>query len=129
MSKTTLTCITCPIGCELQIEKIKTDGGTETFIVQGNKCKRGEKYAIEEMTYPTRMVTTTVKIDGAHLRRIPVKTSKPIPKDKIYECMRALDDVTLKAPIECGEKVIENWLSLGIDVVTTRSMGRATRIT
>jgi CxxC motif-containing protein len=126
MSMTELICITCPIGCRLEVEKKYIKGRT-TYSVRGHTCKRGEKYAIEEMTCPTRMVTTTVRIEGGTLPRIPVKTSAPIPKEKVFECMRLLNDVRLFAPIKCGDKVIENVMGLNIHIVASRSLEKISK--
>ncbi|WP_280772042.1 DUF1667 domain-containing protein [Salipaludibacillus daqingensis] len=130
MSVTELICITCPIGCHLEVEKvINDDNETVSYIVRGNTCKRGEKYGIEEMTAPTRMVTSTVKVDGAHLSRIPVKTSKPIPKESIFECMKVINDVKIHAPVTCGDVIIENFLGLDINIIASRSMKKRTKVT
>lgn len=57
--KTELTCIVCPMGCHLNVEQSE-----EGFKVEGNTCKRGEKYAVQELTNPTRVITTTVKLEN-----------------------------------------------------------------
>lgn len=118
------TCITCPIGCRLEVTEVEKPEGI-SYEVTGNTCKRGEKYAIDELTNPVRMVTTTVKIEGSHLRRIPVKTLEPIPKQEIMTCMAELNDIVLEAPVKCGEVIIENVCGSEIPIVTTRSMERA----
>ena len=61
-----LICIVCPSGCHITVG----DDGTVT----GNTCKRGEAYARKEATHPTRVLTTTVRLESAVLRRLPVKT-------------------------------------------------------
>ncbi|AOM83575.1 DUF1667 domain-containing protein [Salisediminibacterium beveridgei] len=118
-----LTCITCPIGCRLEVTVTKK-GDQTSYEVNGNTCKRGEKYAIDELTNPLRMVTTTVKIKGSHLCRIPVKTLEPIPKGDIMNCMAELNEIELVAPVACGEIVVDHVSGSGIPVVTTRSMER-----
>lgn len=118
--KTSMVCIACPLGCKMEVETI-TNGNTR-YIVTGNKCPRGEKYGVKEMTNPTRMVTSTVKIKNAHLSRLPVRTSDAIPKDKIFECMKELEAVQLDGPIKVGDVIIKNLLGLEIDVIATRSM-------
>ncbi|SES15063.1 DUF1667 domain-containing protein [Salisediminibacterium halotolerans] len=117
------TCITCPIGCGLEVTEVAKPEGT-TYQVEGNTCKRGEKYAIDELTNPLRMVTTTVQIEGAHLRRIPVKTLEPIPKGEIMACMTELNDVVLEAPVDCGEVIVASVCGTEVPVVTTRSIER-----
>ncbi|MBM7613772.1 DUF1667 domain-containing protein [Alkaliphilus hydrothermalis] len=120
MCKTAMICIACPMGCKMEIETI-TNGVTK-YVVTGNKCPRGEKYGIKEMTNPTRMVTSTVKVKKAHLNRLPVRTSDAIPKDKIFECMKRLEEVEVDGPIKVGDIIIKNLLGLEVDIIATRSM-------
>lgn len=75
--KKEMICINCPIGCTVTAEKT-ADG----FKVTGNTCPRGEKYAIAELTHPTRTLTTTVKVANREGVYLPVKTSAPISKEK-----------------------------------------------
>lgn len=112
-----MICIACPVGCHLTVIK---DG--EHFIVDGALCKRGEVYAVKELTNPTRIVTSTVKITGAEFTRIPVRTRTAIPKALIRACMIEINKVSLDAPVIMGEIVISNLLNTGVDVITSRSM-------
>lgn len=111
-----MTCICCPIGCDLEIEQI-----SDSYKVTGNKCPRGEKYAIEEMTAPKRVVTSTVAIEGSLYPVIPVKTEKAIPKEKIFDVMKVLSNVKLQAPIKVGDVVVSNIADTGVDVVVTKN--------
>jgi CxxC motif-containing protein len=111
-----LTCIQCPLGCDLQIEESNGE-----FIVTGNKCPRGKKYAIEEITAPKRIVTTTVKTTGGAHPVIPVKTAEAIPKEKIFTIMGILANVEIAAPIQVGDVVVKNIADTGVNVVTTKS--------
>lgn len=120
MDKKELICIVCPVGCHLEV--VEDNNIIKGFIVSGNQCKRGEEYAIKEMANPTRVLTTTVKIRSDHLSRLPVKTSQPIPKDKIFECMKEINRIEVKAPIKVGDIVIKNILGTGADVIATREM-------
>jgi CxxC motif-containing protein len=116
MKTKTLTCICCPLGCDLTIDK----SGAE-FIITGNKCPRGKKYAIEELTAPKRIVTSTVKIVGGAYPVLPVKTAQAIPKEKIFTIMRILANVEIRAPVNIGDVVVKNIADTGIDVVATSS--------
>lgn len=118
--KKNMTCIVCPIGCQMVIHQ-KNDG---TFEVTDNNCKRGPKYAITELKNPTRVIPTTVVIKNAMLPRLPVKTAKPIPKGQIFDAMAAINQVVVEAPIKTGDVVLKNLLGLGIDVVSTRTMNK-----
>ncbi|MCF7832310.1 MAG: DUF1667 domain-containing protein [Candidatus Marinimicrobia bacterium] len=112
-----LVCIVCPIGCKLTVEK----AGDE-YIVKGNTCKRGIDYAIEELTNPTRMLTSTVKLKDSHYVRLPVHSSAPIPKDLIFKAMEVINTCTVKAPIIIGEPVIKNILNTGVDICSSRTV-------
>lgn len=109
-----LICITCPRGCHLKVD--------DKMNVTGNFCPRGKIYAINELTHPVRVVTSTVKLMGSIYPRVSVKTKDPIPKDKIFEVMNEINKVTLKAPVHIGDVAIKNVLGLNIDVVVTKNI-------
>ena len=111
-----LVCIVCPKGCRLKVDT--RDG----FSVTGNTCPRGAEYGKLEVTAPTRVVTSTVRCTGASHPRCPVKTDRPVPKGAVFEVMRALDGVTLAAPVRVGQVVAENVCGTGANVVATRGM-------
>ncbi|MBS4535104.1 DUF1667 domain-containing protein [Clostridium sp. D2Q-14] len=115
-------CIVCPVGCRLTItEDSNSNNG---YRVEGNNCPRGEKYGIKEVTNPTRVLTTTVKISGAHHDRIPVISSDGLPKKKLFECMEIINDVNIVAPIKAGDVIVEDILDTGVDIVASRSMDK-----
>ena len=111
-----LICIVCPKGCHLQVDE---DNG---YAVTGNSCPRGAEYGKTELLHPTRVLTSTVRVDGGLHRRLPVKTTAPIPKELLFQAMEALNGVTLTAPVTVGQVVIPNLLGTGVDVVATREM-------
>lgn len=113
MNKRELICIGCPMGCPIVVEM--EDG--KILYVTGNTCPRGESYARKEVTNPTRIVTTTVRVDGGKVPMINVKTEQDIPKDKIFVCIAALRGVTMKAPIHIGDIVLENVAGTGVNIV------------
>lgn len=120
MNKTEMVCIACPLGCKMEIQALVN--GKTSYIVSGNKCPRGENYAINEITNPTRMVTSTVIMKNGHLSRLPVRTSNAIPKDKIFDCMKVLEEIQVEGPIKIGDIIIKNLLGLDIDIIASRSM-------
>ena len=75
MEKRELICIGCPMGCALTVE---LDGGA-VVSVRGNTCPRGDAYARKEVTAPTRIVTTTVRVTGGALAAVSCKTRSDIP--------------------------------------------------
>lgn len=120
MEKRDLVCIVCPVGCRMTLTKDSSaEGG---YRVEGNKCKRGQKYGLEELTNPTRVLTSTVKIKNALFGRLPVKTDRAVPKGLIFECMNLINQVEIDSPIEVGDIIIENIMNTGVNVVSSRSM-------
>ncbi len=111
-----LICIVCPKGCHLQVDE---DNG---YAVTGNSCPRGAEYGKTELLHPTRVLTSTVRVDGGLHRRLPVKTTAPIPKELLFQAMEALNGVTLTAPVTVGQVVLHDLLGTGVDVVATREM-------
>ena len=75
MEKRELTCIGCPMGCPLTVE---LENGAVT-AVYGNTCPRGDAYARKEVSAPTRIVTTTVRVTGGVLAAVSCKTRTDIP--------------------------------------------------
>lgn len=118
--KQEMVCISCPMGCNMDVEIIVS--GITSYNVSGNKCPRGEEYAIKEMTNPTRVITSTVKLKNGHLPRLPVKTSEPIPKGNIFDCIKVLDTVEVTSPVKVGDVIIENLLGLDINIIASRSI-------
>ena len=90
--------------------------------VAGNTCPRGDAYAKKELTNPTRIVTSTVRVAGGKLAMVSVKTQSDIPKDKIFDCVKALKDVELVAPVKIGDVVVENVAGTGVNVIATKNV-------
>lgn len=118
MERKELICIGCPLGCNLTVEM---DGG-QVVSVNGNTCKRGDDYARKELTDPRRIVTSTVPVAGGNLPVVSVKTATDIPKNKIRECLLALKGVTIAAPVQIGDVIVENVADTGVDVIATKSI-------
>ena len=83
-----LTCIVCPLGCGIKVE-VNDDGAVVS--VTGNTCPRGKAYAEKECVNPERTVTTTMRTDTGTV--IPVKTDRPIPKEKMFDAMKIIKPV------------------------------------
>lgn len=111
--KRKMTCISCPLGCQLEVEI------GDNIKVSGNKCKRGEEYAKNEITNPKRTITSTVKVLGGDRPLVSVKTDKEVPKGLIFEIMKEINKAEAVAPIEIGDVIIENVLGTGANVVAT----------
>ncbi len=114
-----LICIGCPLGCPLTV---RIDG--EKVEVSGNTCKRGEDYAHKEVLSPTRIVTSSVHVNGGALSMVSVKTKEDIPKGKIFDIMKEIRETSVEAPVAIGDVVIENCAGTGIPIVATKNVAR-----
>ncbi len=112
-----MTCIVCPMGCQMTLT-LHDDGSV--LEVKGNTCPRGKNYAIAECTHPMRTLTTTAPTaDG---RVIPVKTEHAIPKELLFDAMRAINQSRVTLPACIGDAVIEDLLGTGVRVIVTANM-------
>ena len=112
-----ITCINCPVGCRLDV----TLENGQVVSVTGNTCKRGEIYARQECVDPQRMVTAVIPVAGSAVP-LSVKTRTPIPKKRIADCMRALSEVQITAPVAAGSVVLADVCGTGVDVIATKSV-------
>lgn len=113
-----MICIVCPRGCHLDV----SGASAEDIQVRGAGCGKGVDYATAELTAPVRMVTTTVRIDGAAHARLPVKTERAIPRAKVQEAVRALRDVRMRHPVRAGDIVLEDAAGTGVAFIATRDL-------
>ncbi|MCI9228760.1 MAG: DUF1667 domain-containing protein [Dorea sp.] len=118
MEEKNLICINCPMGCMLTVAM----EGSEIISVAGNTCRRGDSYARKELTNPTRIVTTTVKVSGGRESMVSVKTKEDIPKGKVLECVRELKDVVAAAPVRIGDVILEDAAKTGVNIVATKNV-------
>ncbi|NLZ15181.1 MAG: DUF1667 domain-containing protein [Erysipelotrichaceae bacterium] len=109
-----LICIVCPRGCVLKVDK---QGN-----VTGNLCPRGIKYGIQETTNPLRNITSSIKVSNRPHTLVSVKASAPIPKDKIFDVMTAINALTIEAPTEIGQVVKHDLLGLGVNIIITKKI-------
>ena len=114
--KNDIICITCPLGCRI---KVVSDSNNNVINVEGNECKLGEKYAIAEYKFPARILTTTLITESSKRRLLPVRSNKPILKDRLLESMYQLTRVRIKPPVKMGQVVVPNVASTGADLVAT----------
>ncbi len=115
MSEKVITCITCPLGCLVTVK----GEGDRIDSMEGAGCKRGEIYAKNEFSHPLRILTSIVKVEGADVPLVAVRSSALLPKEKIFQCMDAIRQVVLRAPVRGGDPVIENVCGTGVDIVAT----------
>ena len=114
MKQRNLTCIVCPRGCALTVS---FDDGGAISSIEGFVCPRGRAYAESECTHPVRTVTSTVRCEGGAV--VSVKTSSPIPKEKMFEVMKEINSTLAKRDVKIGDVVIASVAGTDADVVAT----------
>lgn len=112
-----IICIVCPMGCSLKVE-VHGEG----ILVEGNQCKRGETFAINEIKNPTRTLTTTVRTIFQEMPLLSVRTDGEIPKEKIFEAMEVLNKVVIKDRVNCGDMILKDILGSGCNVIATSTI-------
>lgn len=108
--KRELTCIVCPVGCNLVVQM--NNGEIE---VSGNNCLRGKVYAENECVAPMRTITTTVRCKTGEI--LPVKTASPIPKEKMFEAMQIINKACPILPIAIGDVIIEDVFGSNVTAI------------
>ena len=116
--KKDITCITCPLGCRIRI----TYSEDAIHRIEDYQCEKGKDYAVQEIFNPVRTLTTTLMVAKGELPLVSVRTSKPVPKQRIFDIMDALSDVAIVAPVKMGDVLIEKILGLDIDIVATKNV-------
>ena len=111
-----LVCIVCPKGCRLHVDE------ENDFSVTGHSCPRGAEYGHNEIKNPTRVLTSTVRLEGGLYRRCPVKTDKAVPKRLLLDIMQALNAVSLNAPVKPGQVVLANVCGTDANVIVTKNL-------
>lgn len=117
MKRNEIICVVCPMGCHLNVS---VDGSV--YKVEGNKCKKGKIYAINELSNPLRTVTSTVRINGANICRLPVKTKQAFPKGRMLELMSVLSKVEVEPPVKLEQVILKDVLGTGVDLVSTKTV-------
>ena len=122
--ETKIICIMCPLACQVTLT-IDDKGdiiGTANYL-----CKQGKKYAIAECKFPGRILTTIVLTEGSPHKLLPVRTAKPVPKDRLMEVMYSLSQIRVKPPIKMGQVIASDINKTGVDVVATDELPAKTR--
>ena len=116
--KKTVICTVCPNGCRVQVEYTCR----EDAVVSGNSCPRGAEYAVAECFAPQRTFSSSVPICDASRAMMPVRTDKPVPREKLVECMAALRQIALTAPVKCHTVLAADFLGTGADLITCMTL-------
>ena len=113
--KKEIICTVCPRSCRITVEG---ESGAVTGVT-GNACKRGEVYAAAEFTHPERLLTTSVKIQHDPDALLAVRSAKPLPKEKLFDCMSVIRAFTVSRPVAVHDVLIENICGTGVDIIAS----------
>lgn len=117
--KKEIICTVCPRGCHIQVE----GDGENVLSAEGYSCKRGLEYANTEYAHPVRILTTTVKLAGVENDLLPVRSSQPVPKEKLFDCMEVIRGTSVTVPVNRYDVVVANICGTGVDIVATKTVG------
>lgn len=106
-----LTCIVCPVGCKIKIDQ---EGN-----IQGARCDRGVNFVKRELLSSERILTTTVRVERGIVKVIPVKSSRPLPKDRLRDIVKRISGISVSAPINRGDIVYKDE---DVELIATRSV-------
>jgi CxxC motif-containing protein len=111
-----IICIVCPLACNVNVT-LNNEGAV--LNITGNQCKEGQKYAVSECQFPGRVLTTTVLIENHERRLLPVRSDRPIPKDKLMDCICFLAPARVKAPVKMGQVIASNIAGTGANMISS----------
>ena len=117
-TKKEITCIICPIGCKIKME----NEGRSLTILKGNKCKKGIEYARNELLNPRRMLTSSIRVEEGEWPLVSVKSTHPVPKDKLFSILKELHKTTIRAPVKSQQIILKNVVNSGIDIIATKTV-------
>lgn len=117
--KKEIICTVCPRGCHVMVE----GEGEQILNVEGYSCKRGLEYASAEFAHPVRILTTTVKMNGTGSDLLPVRSNKPVPREKLMACMDVIRGIEVQLPVKRYDVIVADICGTGADIVATKTVG------
>jgi CxxC motif-containing protein len=114
--ETKIICIMCPLACQVMVT---IDDESNIIDVANYQCKQGKEYATAECKFPGRILTTTVLTEGSSHKLLPVRTDKPVPKERLMEVMYSLSQIKVKPPINTGQVIVSDIKKMGVNVIST----------
>jgi CxxC motif-containing protein len=111
--KKEIICVICPRGCKMTVE------GEEERIenIKGYGCNRGIEYAKTEFACPCRILTTSVPLKGGNRKMLPIRSSAPIPRHLLTDCMKQIKLHSVEKPVLLHQVIIENIMGTGTDMI------------
>jgi CxxC motif-containing protein len=114
-----IICIQCPLACRV---KLTVDDTVNITEIADYQCKVGKEYAEQEYKAPKRVLTATVKTENSDRRLMPVRSNKPVPKEKLGDCMSVLAGIKVSPTQNIGDVVVNDILGTGADIICTDNL-------
>jgi CxxC motif-containing protein len=112
------TCVVCPTSCVVNAEWNEI----ELQDTDHAQCKLAWEYIRGEIFDPRRTVTSTVRVEDGEIPLVSVKTEPSVPKAKVFDIMKHLAHVVVKAPVNVGDIVVTDILGTGSNIVATKKI-------
>ena len=116
--KQTIICTVCPNGCAVEAEYTCK----EDMKLSGYGCKRGITYCTDECFAPMRTFTSSVAVQGACRRMLPVRTDGVVPKEMLMQCAEAVKGIRLSAPVKTQQVIAADFLGTGVNLIAAMSL-------
>lgn len=116
---TEITCVCCSNNCVVRVDE------TNHNAVSGNRCSNGEAYAIHELTNPKRQVNASVRIAGADVEHINVKTDRAVKLEHLDNILDVLKELHLEAPIFVSQVLVRDIAGTGANLVSCQTVNKA----
>ena len=91
---------------------------------EGSRCKQGIEYATSEAIDPRRVLTSSILVINGEWPLVSVKTTLPIPKNKVFTVLKKIKETMIEAPVRCGDIIIKNVEKTGADIVATKNVNK-----
>ncbi len=121
MEETVTICVGCPNGCRMQAAH---EGG-HLICLTGNRCAKGEAYALQELTDPVRTLCTNVLVEGGTMPLASVRLTAPIPRRLLKQAQEEIVRIHVRAPVQQGDILARHLLGQDADLIVTRSVPKA----
>ena len=56
---------------------------------------------------------------------VSVKTQSDIPKDKIFDCIHSLKNITVSAPVHIGDVILKDIAHTGVAIIATKMSSKS----
>ncbi len=120
METSLVTCVICPKGCSISVDWSEENGERKVESVKGNSCSRGSAYASSEVIHPCRILSSTVRMKGADLTLLPVRSAEAIPRELMLPAMETIKKTVVAGSVKMGDVIIRNIAGSGVDVIACR---------